>query len=70
MQILKSKWTDVSLADRPTLSVSGRLSYRVDYVFVQSPSPWRVIESRVIDAPVASDHRPVLTVLELDATDR
>ena len=62
---LRTKWTDVSGNDRPTLSVSGRLSYSVDWAFVQSPSPWRVVESRVVDAPVASDHRPVLVVLEL-----
>jgi endonuclease/exonuclease/phosphatase family metal-dependent hydrolase len=36
----------------------------VDYVLVRPADLWRVIESSVVDAPVASDHRPVLAVLE------
>jgi endonuclease/exonuclease/phosphatase family metal-dependent hydrolase len=62
---LKTRWTEVSAADRPTLSISGRLSFRVDYIFVDQPSRWRVVESQVIEDRIASDHRPVLAVLEL-----
>jgi endonuclease/exonuclease/phosphatase family metal-dependent hydrolase len=65
VQILKTRWTEVSAADRPTVNVSGRPSFRVDYIFVDQPSRWRVVDTEVIDAPVASDHRPVLSVLEL-----
>jgi endonuclease/exonuclease/phosphatase family metal-dependent hydrolase len=61
---LRTRWIDVSGNDKPTLSASGRLSYSVDWVLVQSPSPWRVVESRIVDAPIASDHRPVFVVLE------
>jgi endonuclease/exonuclease/phosphatase family metal-dependent hydrolase len=37
---------------------------RVDHVLVRPAESWRVLESRVFDEPVASDHRPVLVVLE------
>lgn len=37
----------------------------IDYVLVRPKHRWKVIEARVLDEPVASDHRPLLTVLEL-----
>lgn len=38
---------------------------QIDYILFRPASRWRVIETRVIDEAVASDHRPLLTVLEL-----
>jgi endonuclease/exonuclease/phosphatase family metal-dependent hydrolase len=38
---------------------------QIDYVMLYPRNSWRVIETRVIDEPVASDHRPFLAVLEL-----
>jgi len=37
---------------------------RIDYVLVRSADPWRVREVVIVDEPVASDHDPVLAVLE------
>ena len=37
---------------------------KIDYVLVRPGDPWRVIEAKVIPEPVASDHDPVLVVLE------
>lgn len=37
----------------------------IDYVFAAPPARWRVRAVSVIDERVASDHRPVLAVLEL-----
>jgi endonuclease/exonuclease/phosphatase family metal-dependent hydrolase len=37
---------------------------RGDLVLFRPAAAWRVVESRSIDESVASDHRPVLTVLE------
>ncbi len=42
-------------ADKPT--------HRIDYVMCRPASDWKVVEVRVLDEEVASDHRPVLTVL-------
>jgi len=42
------------------------LTYRtkIDYVFFRPAAGWGVVEQQVIDEPVASDHRPLLVVLE------
>jgi endonuclease/exonuclease/phosphatase family metal-dependent hydrolase len=37
---------------------------RIDYVMCRPAKDWNVVEVRVIDEPMASDHRPVLTVLK------
>jgi endonuclease/exonuclease/phosphatase family metal-dependent hydrolase len=36
----------------------------IDYVLVRTSDRWRVAETKVIGDRVASDHRPVLVVLE------
>jgi len=38
---------------------------QIDYVLVRPAKRWKVVETRVLDEPVASDHRPLLVVLEL-----
>jgi endonuclease/exonuclease/phosphatase family metal-dependent hydrolase len=37
---------------------------KIDYVLVRPGDPWRAVETKVIPEPVASDHDPVLVVLE------
>lgn len=37
---------------------------RIDYILIRPNDPWRVVEVKKIDEPVASDHDPVLAVLE------
>ena len=36
---------------------------RIDFVLSRPPGRFQVVETRVIDEPVASDHRPVLVIL-------
>ncbi len=36
---------------------------QIDYILVRPASRWQVVETRVLDEAVASDHRPVLAVL-------
>lgn len=62
MQILARRWTD-TFADPPP-DPNGRPRRRVDYVLVQPAASWRTIESRYLDAPLASDHQPVLVSLQ------
>ena len=40
---------------------------RIDYVLVSVPDkkPVKVIDAQVLDEPVASDHRPIISVIEL-----
>ena len=37
---------------------------RIDYVLLRPSGTWRVIDVRVIPETVASDHAPVLAVVE------
>lgn len=37
----------------------------IDHILFRPAGRWKVLESRVLDEPVASDHRPLLTILEL-----
>jgi endonuclease/exonuclease/phosphatase family metal-dependent hydrolase len=64
MEIFEAQWTIASAVDPSPTTPSGRPRSRVDYVLFRPAESWRVLESRVIDEPVASDHRPLLVVLE------
>lgn len=37
---------------------------RIDYILYRRDDPWHVAEVQILDEPVASDHQPVLAVLE------
>src|SRR5262249_5149247 len=63
MQVLGGTWTRVSPDEPPPLVPTGRPG-RVDHVLVRPSNGWKVIDASVVDAPIASDHRPVLVVLE------
>ena len=62
---LLKKWTNaIDEAETPTAPATKPRS-RIDYIFYRNAQEFRLIESKVISEPVASDHRPVLAVLEL-----
>jgi len=63
LQIFDSNWVNVAPEDPPPLVPTARPG-RVDHVLVRPFDHWKVIESTVVDAPIASDHRPVLVVLQ------
>jgi len=61
---LGTHWT----RSNPTVlltSPASKPSRQIDYVLVRPASRWRAVETHVLDEAVASDHRPVLAVLEL-----
>jgi len=64
LEIFETEWAEASAVDPSPISPSGRPRSRVDHVFFRPAASWRVLESRVIDERLASDHRPVLVVLE------
>ena len=65
MRIFFRFWTDASArVPQPTFPSSSPRR-RIDYVLFRPASRWRVLESRVIEEKVASDHYPLLVVLEL-----
>ena len=65
MRILTKFWTD-ACAQRPEPTFpSSNPRKRIDYVLFHPANRWRVLETQVIDEKVASDHCPLLVVLEL-----
>lgn len=61
---LRPHWTDASAGQPGPTSPSSQPRRRIDYVFFRPGGAWRVVETRVVDEPVTSDHRPLLVVLE------
>ena len=64
MDVLEARWTNPPAADPSPIAPSGRPRLRVDYVLIRPAARWRVVESSIVDEAVASDHRPLLVVLE------
>ena len=65
MQELMSHWKLVSDAD-PTLTCPADTpKEKIDHILVRPADRWKVIETKVIDERVASDHRPVMAKLEV-----
>ncbi len=56
-------------ADRFTFS-STEPEREIDFIFMAPAAAWSARDVRVITEPVASDHRPVVAVLELRQADR
>jgi endonuclease/exonuclease/phosphatase family metal-dependent hydrolase len=70
VRTLREQWMDGSPTDNPGMSQWGWPWMRVDHVLARPLSRWRVLESRRLTDPTAttaSDHLPVLVVLEISA---
>lgn len=64
LQILSEQWTFAGAGKgMPTFPASAP-RHEIDYVLYRPARLWKVIEASVVDAPEASDHRPVKVVLE------
>jgi len=59
---LQSSWTVVSSAGNTF--PSRQPNKEIDFILYRNAANWQVVETRVVDAPVASDHRPVLAVFQ------
>lgn len=59
---LKKTWSSIG-ADAPTFR-ADKPTVQIDYVFVRNAPNARIIETCVVDEPLASDHRPVFCVVE------
>jgi endonuclease/exonuclease/phosphatase family metal-dependent hydrolase len=64
MQVLDAQWTNASIADPEPVLADGRPRGRGDHVLVRPAEAWRVVEWNLINETLASDHRPILVVLE------
>jgi endonuclease/exonuclease/phosphatase family metal-dependent hydrolase len=63
MQTIRNDWVDTTPDNAFTIP-SDVPNRKIDYIMLAKGHAWRVVQTEVINEPVASDHRPVLTVLE------
>ncbi len=64
LQQFQTHWKRVN-AEPLSTSPVDRPTRQIDYILVRPADRWRVVEVRVLDEPIASDHRPIFAVLEL-----
>jgi endonuclease/exonuclease/phosphatase family metal-dependent hydrolase len=65
ISILEQRWTHAIDEARAPSAPSVKPKSRIDYVFFRAAAEFRVVSSEVLPEAMASDHRPVLAVLEL-----
>ena len=65
ISLLAQDWSDAAQGDPRPTSPSVAPERKIDYIMFKPKGRWRVVEVRVIDEKVASDHCPVFAVLEL-----
>jgi len=64
MRVLLKEWTDAGGANGAATVPADKPRRRIDYVLLRPSSGWRVVETLVVEEPLASDHRPLLAVVE------
>ncbi|UCG59728.1 MAG: endonuclease/exonuclease/phosphatase family protein [Phycisphaerales bacterium] len=65
MNLLAEEWTCASQGNPEPTAPSAKPTRKIDYIMYKPQARWRVVETRVIDEKIASDHCPVFAVLEL-----
>jgi endonuclease/exonuclease/phosphatase family metal-dependent hydrolase len=65
INLLSKQWSFAAQDDPQPTIPSVRPRRKIDYIMYKPKDRWKVIEVRVIDEKVASDHCPVFAVLEL-----
>lgn len=64
LELFGQRWQTTSKVALPT-SPAENPRRQIDFVLFRPAARWRVAEFRVLDESIASDHRPILAVLEL-----
>jgi len=65
LKALSEKWQSVGAGRHLPTSPVGNPTRQIDHILYRPADRWRVVEARVLNEPMASDHRPILAVLEL-----
>ena len=60
----QKSWTPTNAKPMPTVPV-GKPTRQIDFILVRPAARWKVIETKVLDEAVASDHRAIFAILEL-----
>ncbi len=66
LQALASQWGVVQSATELKTFPSIKPLKQIDFIVYRPAGKVRVVSSHVIDEPLASDHRPLLSVLQID----
>ena len=64
LNLLDRKWKRTHEGVLPTIPVENP-TRQIDFIAVRPAESWTLIETKVLDEAVASDHRPILAVIEL-----
>ena len=64
MKRMRKTWDDPT-ADSGMTFPANKPDRKIDYVLPPKGHRWEVVSAKVIDEPVASDHRPVVVELRL-----
>ena len=65
INLLSRQWSYGAQDNPLPTSPSVKPRRKIDYIMYKPKGRWKVVEVRVIDEKVASDHCPVFVVLEL-----
>ncbi|QDV69096.1 Endonuclease/Exonuclease/phosphatase family protein [Rosistilla carotiformis] len=65
---LQAKWTSANQTPMATYPVT-QPTIQIDYILHSPAIRWKIIEFKVLDEAVASDHRAIFAVLELQTGD-
>jgi len=64
MELLETEWAVAQKEGSPFTFPADGPAREIDFILVRPKSGFRILEHRVLDEEVASDHRPILLVLE------
>ena len=62
---LREVWREAEMGDSLYTFPVNVPTRQIDYLLYKSQVRWKLVDVRVLDEKVASDHRPILAVLEL-----
>lgn len=68
LQQLATQWTRANAQPAPTVPVA-KPTKQIDFILFRPQHRWNVVEFKVLEEAVASDHRAVFAVLELRVPD-
>ncbi len=60
----RKSWTPTNAKPIPTVPV-GKPTRQIDFILFRPAARWKVIETKVLDEAVASDHHAIFAILEL-----
>lgn len=65
VKLLAEAWQVAGAGEHLPTYPSSAPARQIDYILYRPASRWRVLEVKVLEEALASDHRPILAVLEL-----